>query len=83
MTRTLSALATLLAFVPCTGMAQQTLSRVLSSEIAISRERAEIKLELDNGRNVTLATDDRSGNRRPRSRSWCRTDAAHGDSFRG
>jgi hypothetical protein len=35
---------------------QQDASNVVSSEIAISRERAEIKLELDDGRKVTLAT---------------------------
>ena len=36
--------------------AQQPLSRILSSEIAISRDRAEIQLELENGRKMTLAT---------------------------
>lgn len=56
MARTLYVLMALMAAVPSAGLAQQTLSRVLSSEIAISRERAEIQLELDNGRKVTLAT---------------------------
>lgn len=36
--------------------APQQTSHIISSEIAISRERAEIKLELDNGRKLTLAT---------------------------
>jgi hypothetical protein len=36
--------------------AQQPLSKILSSEIAISRERAEIQLELEDGRKLTLAT---------------------------
>ena len=56
MTRTIAAFTALIALLPNTGTAQQGLSRVLSSEIAISRERAEIQLELDNGRKVTLAT---------------------------
>ncbi|HEY0304463.1 MAG TPA: hypothetical protein VGC44_05805, partial [Longimicrobiales bacterium] len=56
MTRTIAAFTALIALLPSTGTAQQGLSRVLSSEIAISRERAEIQLELDNGRKVTLAT---------------------------
>ena len=34
----------------------QDAGNVVSSEIAISRERAEIKLELDNGRKLTVAT---------------------------
>lgn len=34
----------------------QDAGKVVSSEIAISRERAEIKLELDNGRKLTVAT---------------------------
>jgi hypothetical protein len=34
----------------------QDTGKVVSSEIAISRERAEIKLELDNGRKLTVAT---------------------------
>src|SRR5688572_27945201 len=56
MTRTFASLVALAALLPTAGTAQQSLSRVLSSEIAISRERAEIQLELDNGRKVTLAT---------------------------
>lgn len=36
--------------------APQQTSHIISSEIAISRERAEIKLELDSGRKLTLAT---------------------------
>ena len=56
MTRTLAVLIALIGIAPRAGTAQQTLSRILSSEIAISRERAEIQLELDNGRKVTLAT---------------------------
>jgi hypothetical protein len=56
MTRAFAALAVLTALLPRTGDAQQTLSRILSSEIAISRERAEIQLELDNGRKLNFAT---------------------------
>ncbi len=54
--RVFTGLVALTALLPGDGTAQQTLSRVLSSEIAISRERAEIQLELDNGRKLTLAT---------------------------
>jgi hypothetical protein len=61
MTRALAALAVLAAVMPRTSTAQQTLSRILSSEIAISRERAEIQLELENGRQLTLATTTRPG----------------------
>ncbi len=43
------------AFLPQIASAQ-TLSRVLSSEIAISRDRAEIQLELANGRKISAAT---------------------------
>lgn len=56
MTRALVGLLALTALLPRAGNAQGTLSRVLSSEIAISRERAEIKLELDNGRKLNFAT---------------------------
>ena len=59
MTRTFASLVAVAALMPTASMAQQSLSRVLSSEIAISRERAEIQLELDNGRKVTLATTTR------------------------
>jgi hypothetical protein len=48
-----------LALAPRAAMsavAQQDAGKILSSEIAISRERAEIKLEMDDGRKVTLAT---------------------------
>ncbi len=43
------------AFLPQIASAQ-TLSRVLSSEIAISRDRAEIQHELANGRKIIAAT---------------------------
>ncbi|HET9441443.1 MAG TPA: hypothetical protein VFO52_14800 [Longimicrobiales bacterium] len=57
MMRTLALMIALGALLPRTGTAQQTtLSRVLSSEIAISRDRAEIQLELENGRKVSAAT---------------------------
>ena len=56
MTRALAVLIALTAWLPRAGNAQGTLSRVLSSEIAISRERAEIKLELENGRKLNFAT---------------------------
>ena len=56
MTRAFAAWAMLTALLPSTGPAQQTLSRILSSEIAISRERAEIQLELENGRKFNFAT---------------------------
>jgi hypothetical protein len=58
MTRVLAALLTAVALYPTPGAAQQAAAptRILSSEIAISRERAEIQLELDGGRKLTLAT---------------------------
>lgn len=56
MTRALAGLMALTALLPRAGDAQGTLARVLSSEIAISRERAEIQLELDNGRKLNFAT---------------------------
>ncbi|MGQ0560439.1 MAG: hypothetical protein ACT443_01040, partial [Gemmatimonadota bacterium] len=45
-----------LALAPTALAAQQPASRIISSEIAVSRERAEIKLELEDGRKLTLAT---------------------------
>ena len=54
-TRAFALLTVLTALLPDTA-ATQTLSRVISSEIAISRDRAEIQLELDNGRKLTAAT---------------------------
>jgi hypothetical protein len=64
MTRTFAILVTVGALLPATAAAQsqdrapagQALSRVLSSEIAISRDRAEIQLELANGRKISAAT---------------------------
>jgi hypothetical protein len=56
MTRAFAVLSVLVAGLPVAVQAQQTLSRVISSEIAISRDRAEIQLELDNGRKITAAT---------------------------
>jgi hypothetical protein len=48
-----------LALVPRGAViAQQASSNILSSEIAVSRERAEIKLEFDDGRKATFATVD-------------------------
>lgn len=38
------------------ALSAQDAANVVSSEISISRERAEIKLELDNGRKLTVAT---------------------------
>lgn len=55
MTRAFALLTALTAVLPGTAVTQ-TLSRVISSEIAISRDRAEIQLELDNGRKLTAAT---------------------------
>lgn len=49
----------LLALLPRVASGQDAAaagSKILSSEIAISRERAEIKLELEGGQKVTLAT---------------------------
>ena len=58
--RVRAGLATLvLALAPYAAspaVAQQTTGKILSSEISISRERAEIKLEMDDGRKATLAT---------------------------
>lgn len=47
-----------LSLAPTIGLAAQaqSASRVVSSEIAVSRERAEIKLELEDGRKLTFAT---------------------------
>jgi hypothetical protein len=56
MTRTLALVVVTGVLVPQVGLGQQTLSKVLSSEIAISRERAEIQLELEGGRKITAAT---------------------------
>lgn len=58
MYRTVFSLIPALVLAPTLGLAamQQQASHILSSEIAISRDRAEIKLELDDGRKLTLAT---------------------------
>lgn len=42
--------------VPTNGSAQLPASQILSSEIAVSRDRAEMQLELASGRKLTLAT---------------------------
>jgi hypothetical protein len=49
--------------LPAQAIAQDAASQILSSEIAISRDRAEIELELSTGRKVTVATavGDRAG----------------------
>lgn len=52
-------LCLVLGLAPLTSAFAQVptpLAQILSSEIAISRERAEIKLELEDGRKLTLAT---------------------------
>ena len=59
--------------------AQQPVTRILSSEIAISRERAEIQLELDNGRKMTFATTTGSNSRVPLAAPMQRTTSASGD----
>jgi hypothetical protein len=83
MTRVSLALVTLAVLVPRAGTAQQTLSRVLSSEIAISRDRAEIQLELENGRKLTFATTTRPATggraRIPGAAPMQRTVTASGD----
>jgi hypothetical protein len=56
MTRTFAALVLATLALPAAGAAQQAASRILSSEIGISRDRAEIQLELEGGRKMTLAT---------------------------
>jgi hypothetical protein len=56
MMRNFALLVVLGALVPTAGAAQQTLARIISSEIAVSRDRAEIQLELENGRKITMAT---------------------------
>ena len=48
--------AALMPFAAPRVMPAQGTAKVVSSEIAISRERAEIKLELESGQKVTLAT---------------------------
>lgn len=45
-----------LALASGASLSAQSASKIISSEIAISRERAEIKLELDNGNKATIAT---------------------------
>jgi hypothetical protein len=55
MTRALVALLAL-PLLPTVGSAQQPAAQILSSEIGISRERAEIQLELPNGRKITATT---------------------------
>lgn len=59
MLRTASSLILALSLAPTVTSAaqpQQAIGNILSSEIAISRERAEIKLEMEDGRKLTLAT---------------------------
>ncbi|MGQ0815510.1 MAG: hypothetical protein ACT4O1_13815 [Gemmatimonadota bacterium] len=57
MYRTVSNLVLTLALAPVVTVAgAQQANKITSSEIAISRDRAEIKLELDDGRRLTLAT---------------------------
>jgi hypothetical protein len=55
MTRVFAVLSAL-ALLPTVSSAQQPASPILSSEIAVSRERAEMQLELAGGRKLTLAT---------------------------
>jgi len=58
LTQSLAMIGMTLALVaaPRTAVFAQSAAKIISSEISISRERAEIKLELDDGRKVTLAT---------------------------
>lgn len=56
MTYTFAAAFSALMILPSLGAAQDAASRIISSEIAISRDRAEIQLELAGGRKMTLAT---------------------------
>ncbi|HET9440132.1 MAG TPA: hypothetical protein VFO52_08170 [Longimicrobiales bacterium] len=79
MTRAFAALTALTAMLPGVVSAQQTASRVLSSEIAISRQRAEIQLELENGRKLTLATTTGTPVRAPVAAPMQRTVTASGD----
>ena len=59
MHRTVFSVILALSLAPTIGpaaQAQREFGKVISSEIAISRERAEIKLELEDGRKLTFAT---------------------------
>lgn len=62
MTRIFAVAAVIASALPSHGAAQSrpTLARVLSSEIGISRERAEIQIEFEDGRKLTAAMVDGS-----------------------
>ena len=51
-----AAVALVLGLTLAPALRAQDAVKVLSSEIGLSRERAELKLELDNGRKLTMAT---------------------------
>lgn len=79
MTRTIALLIVGAALFAGDVAAQQSAGRILSSEIAISRDRAEIQLEMENGRKVTFATTTGSSSRVPGAAPMQRTTSASGD----